>query len=60
MFDAGKSETVFLKEPLPVLIVYWTISVGASGDVRFARDVYGRDAAVMRALGAAPVPSVIR
>jgi murein L,D-transpeptidase YcbB/YkuD len=58
--DAGKSETVFLKHPLPVLIVYWTVSVGASGDLHFARDVYGRDAAVLRALGAAPVPSVIR
>lgn len=49
---AGKSETVFLKQPLPVLIVYWTVSVGASGDVHFARDVYGRDPAVLRGLNA--------
>jgi murein L,D-transpeptidase YcbB/YkuD len=41
---------VFLKQPLPVLIVYWTVSVGASGDVHFARDVYARDAAVLRGL----------
>ena len=47
---AGKSETVFLRQPLPVLIVYWTVSVGASGDLHFARDVYGRDAAVLRGL----------
>lgn len=66
--DAGKSETVFLKERLPVLTVYWTVSVGVSGEVRFARDVCGRDAAVPRALGATcpepcrtpPVPSVGR
>jgi L,D-transpeptidase YcbB len=58
--EAGKSETVFLKEPRPVVIVYWTVSVGASGDVRFARDVYGRDAAVLRALDAAAVPSASR
>jgi murein L,D-transpeptidase YcbB/YkuD len=50
---AGASDTVFLDAPLPVLIVYWTVTVGASGEVRFARDVYGRDAAVLRGLGAA-------
>jgi murein L,D-transpeptidase YcbB/YkuD len=58
--EAGKSQTVFLKDPLPVVIVYWTVSVGASGDVHFARDVYGRDAAVLRALATAPVPTVTR
>ena len=47
---AGASETVFLKQPLPVLIVYWTVSVGASGDVHFARDVYARDAPVLLGL----------
>jgi murein L,D-transpeptidase YcbB/YkuD len=50
--DAGKTETVFLTQPLPVLIVYWTVSVGASGELRYARDVYGLDAAVLRALNA--------
>ena len=54
--DAPKEVVDKLKEyygfdqPLPVLIVYWTVSVGASGDPRFARDVYGQDARVLRAL----------
>jgi murein L,D-transpeptidase YcbB/YkuD len=48
--DGGKTETVFLEEPLPVVIVYWTASVGATGQLRFARDVYGRDARLLRAL----------
>ncbi len=48
--DAGASETVVLEKPLPVLIVYWTVSVGASGDLRIARDVYGHDARLIRAL----------
>ena len=48
--DAGTSETVFLKEALPILIVYWTVSVGASGELRFARDVYQRDQRLLRAL----------
>jgi murein L,D-transpeptidase YcbB/YkuD len=58
--DTGRTETVFLKQPLPVLIVYWTVSVGASGELRYARDVYRLDGVVLRALnasnaGAAPV-----
>jgi murein L,D-transpeptidase YcbB/YkuD len=52
LVDAGKQETVSLKTPLPVLIVYWTVSVGASGDLRFARDVYNLDPALTRALDA--------
>lgn len=50
--EGGKTESVFLKQPLPVLIVYWTVSVGASGELRFARDVYNLDAVVRRALNA--------
>jgi len=46
-----ESHTVFLTTPLPVLIVYWTASVGASGELRFATDVYTLDPAVLRALG---------
>jgi murein L,D-transpeptidase YcbB/YkuD len=52
VLDAGRSETVFLNQPLQVLIVYWTVSVGATGEVRFARDVYNRDPRVLRALAA--------
>ena len=50
----GTSQTVFLEEPLPVLIVYWTASIGAGGDLRFARDVYGFDPPLLRALAARP------
>jgi murein L,D-transpeptidase YcbB/YkuD len=49
--ESGQPQTVFLEEPLPVLIVYWTASIGAGGDLRFARDVYGLDAPLLRALG---------
>ena len=51
--DAGDSQTVLLKTPLPVLIVYWTVSVGAAGDLHFARDVYNLDASVLRGLDSA-------
>jgi murein L,D-transpeptidase YcbB/YkuD len=52
--DGGKTETVFLKTPLQVLVVYWTVSVGASGDSRYARDVYNLDPKVRLALDAPP------
>lgn len=55
----GKSETVVLRESLPVLIVYWTASVGASGDLRFARDVYTLDPAVLHALDEPAVPAPV-
>jgi murein L,D-transpeptidase YcbB/YkuD len=57
---SGKTETVFLGESLPILIVYWTVSVGAAGDVRFARDMYGLDPPLSRALDAAPAPGSVR
>jgi murein L,D-transpeptidase YcbB/YkuD len=50
VIDGGTTETVFLEAPLPVLIVYWTASVGATGQLRFARDVYNRDARLLRAM----------
>jgi L,D-transpeptidase YcbB len=49
--DSKQSQTIFLEKPLQVLIVYWTASVGATGEVRFAKDVYGLDPAVIKALG---------
>jgi murein L,D-transpeptidase YcbB/YkuD len=48
--DEGKQQTVVLRTPMPVLIVYWTVSVGESGELHFARDVYGHDARLLRAL----------
>jgi murein L,D-transpeptidase YcbB/YkuD len=49
--DSKQSQTIFLDTPLQVLIVYWTASVGATGEVRFAKDVYNLDLAVLRQLG---------
>jgi L,D-transpeptidase YcbB len=48
--DSGRQQTVVFEEPLPVLIVYWTASIGAGGTLRFAKDVYGLDPPVLRAL----------
>jgi murein L,D-transpeptidase YcbB/YkuD len=45
-------QNVTLEHPLPVLIVYWTVSVGASGEIRCMRDVYGLDPPLIAALNA--------
>lgn len=50
--DAGETKTVFLSEPLPVLLLYWTLSVEDEGQARFLQDVYERDPAVLDALNA--------
>lgn len=48
--STGKTRTVLLKEPIPVLILYWTAAVDADGRVTFRPDIYGRDPAVIHAL----------
>lgn len=47
----GETQTIFLPEPMTLLLLYWTAEVDAAGRVVFYPDVYGRDAAVIAALG---------
>lgn len=47
---SGKTTTVNMKKPLPVLLLYWTAYPTAGGQVAFAPDVYGRDPGVLQAL----------
>jgi len=48
--DTGKTQTVSLPRPWPVLILYWTAELDAAGRVRFLPDVYDRDPALLAAL----------
>ena len=50
MIDAKKTKQVNLTKPLVIGIVYWTVSVGASGEIRYAPDVYTLDPPLHRAL----------
>lgn len=54
VLESGLTENVELNHPLPVLIVYWTVSVGASGEIRYMRDIYDLDQPVLAALNAPP------
>jgi murein L,D-transpeptidase YcbB/YkuD len=50
----GEQQTVTLKRPLPVHILYWTAWVDPDGNVQFRKDVYGHDAQLEKALAAEP------
>ena len=43
----GKTRTLLLKKPIPVLVLYWTVDVDEKGQVRFKPDVYDRDRLVL-------------
>jgi len=47
---SNKSETIYLDDPVPILLLYWTVAVPKGGPVEFIPDIYGRDGAVLRAL----------
>ena len=49
---SGKTQTVNLAKPVPVLILYWTAQPRPDGQVIFRNDVYSRDTATLRALDA--------
>jgi murein L,D-transpeptidase YcbB/YkuD len=50
LVESGETKTVFLREPMPILLMYWTVAVQEDGTIGFKRDVYGRDSAVLTAL----------
>jgi len=50
----GRETTVWLSEPVPVHVLYWTAFLGEDGAVNFRPDLYGRDQLVRRALDAEP------
>ena len=50
LIASGRTQTVFLDKPMPLMLLYWTAEVDAEGKVLFFPDVYERDAAVIKAL----------
>ena len=50
VLDSGETTNVSLPEPMPVLLLYWTASVGRDGTVNFYNDLYDRDPAIARSL----------
>lgn len=57
--NSGQETNVRLDVPVPVHLVYFTAYPSGTGRIEYRRDVYGRDAAIFRALtdaGVAPGP----
>jgi murein L,D-transpeptidase YcbB/YkuD len=50
MAGGTNNQQVNLTRPVPVLIVYATVIVGADGAVHFYDDIYGHDAALEKVL----------
>jgi murein L,D-transpeptidase YcbB/YkuD len=50
LIDAGETKRVAIENQIPVLIVYWTVSVGKSGEVRYMQDIYDLDQPLIAAL----------
>lgn len=50
LIRTGKTRTVHLTQPMPIILSYWTADVGPDGEVRFRPDIYDRDAQVLTAL----------
>ena len=51
--SSGRTRPVFLEQPIPVLLLYWTAEVGRDGRIYFYEDVYHRDGPVLEALNSA-------
>jgi murein L,D-transpeptidase YcbB/YkuD len=47
---SGKTSTVYMTEPMPILLLYWTANVNPDGVVQFFPDVYRRDPPIAEAL----------
>jgi murein L,D-transpeptidase YcbB/YkuD len=53
VINSQETKTVYLRQPLPVLLLYWTAMVDTDDQVHFIPDVYDRDAAILEDLNAA-------
>ena len=56
ILDNGTTTGIALKTPLPLFLLYTTAQDDGNGGITFSPDVYGRDAAVIRALNQPPRP----
>ncbi len=48
--DSLETKTVYLPEPVPVMLLYWTAESGPDGAMHFYTDVYERDQRIVQAM----------
>jgi len=49
---SGETRSVFVRQQVPVMLLYWTAIADEDGVVEFHADLYGRDALVLKGLDA--------
>jgi murein L,D-transpeptidase YcbB/YkuD len=49
--DSLKTRSIRLRNPVEVILLYWTVDVDKNGDVLFKQDIYNRDPPIIKALG---------
>ncbi len=50
IIDSKETKQVSLQTPVPILLLYWTVTAENDGTVIFKKDIYGRDAEVLAVL----------
>jgi murein L,D-transpeptidase YcbB/YkuD len=50
--DSLQTRTISLRQPVSVILLYWTVDFTPDGRVAFKQDIYGRDPAIVRGLNA--------
>jgi len=46
----GETRSVALEQPVPILILYWSVDTHDGNRIAFKPDIYGKDAAILREL----------
>jgi murein L,D-transpeptidase YcbB/YkuD len=50
--SSGRTRTIRLTKPVPILLLYWTVDRNDRGDILFKPDPYGRDPKLLEAIDA--------
>ena len=56
----GVTRRIPLRTPIPVLVLYWSVTVNREGTIEFLPDVYRRDAPIVRDLAAGATSGTCR
>ncbi len=47
IINSGETTTIHLEHPMPILILYWTVTTRKDGGINFLHDIYNRDQKIL-------------